>query len=308
MRVGIIGAGAVGTGMGLLLSRRGYTITGVASRTLASAERAAARLNCPVFADPETVARRSEVVFITTTDRAIGPVAAAIAARGGFRSGQTVIHMSGSLTSAVLDPARQAGALALALHPLQSCADADRAVANLPGSVFSLEGDREALPLGERLVNDLGGEYFIISPEAKPLYHAAACVASNYLVSLVDLSYRLMQAAGMTPAMAARALAPLIEGTWGNIKEKGVPWALTGPIARGDAATIAGHLQAMAARAPELEEIYRALGRYTIGVAGRKGSLDARGAALLGRLLANPLGKSRVTLTKRAPGRSPNEK
>ncbi|GAF25910.1 uncharacterized conserved protein [Moorella thermoacetica Y72] len=304
MRVGIIGAGAVGTGMGLLLSRRGYTIAGVSSRTMASAERAAARLNCPAFADPETVARRSEIVFITTTDRAIGPVAAAIAGRGGFRPGQTVIHMSGSLTSAVLDPARQAGALALALHPLQSCADADRAVANLPGSVFSLEGDREALPLGERLVNDLEGEYFIISPEAKPLYHAAACVASNYLVSIVDLSYRLMQAAGMAPDMVARALAPLIEGTWGNIKEKGVPQALTGPIARGDVATIASHLQAMAARAPELEEIYRAVGRYTIGVAGRKGSLNARRAALLGQLLANSRGKSPF----RVPGRSPNKK
>ncbi|GEA14612.1 MAG: hypothetical protein PWR22_1187 [Moorella sp. (in: firmicutes)] len=286
MRVGIIGAGAVGTGMGILLRRRGYTIAGVASRTPASARRAAARLACPVFAQPEEVARQADLIFITTSDQAIGPVAAAIASRNGFRPGQTVIHMSGSLTSAVLDPARRAGALALSLHPLQSCADADRAVANLPGSVFSLEGDREALPLGKRLVTELGGEYFLISPGAKPLYHAAACVASNYLVSLIDLSRRLMQAAGMEPEMAARALAPLIKGTLDNINEKGIPQALTGPIARGDFVTIRDHLKAMEAAVPELGEIYRALGRYTADLAGRKGSIDARKVALFGQILA----------------------
>ncbi|MBC7325098.1 MAG: DUF2520 domain-containing protein, partial [Moorella sp. (in: Bacteria)] len=208
-----------------------------------------------------------------------------------------VIHMSGSLTSAVLEPARRAGAWALSLHPLQSCADADRAVANLPGSVFSLEGDREALPLGKRLVGDLEGEYFIIRPEAKPLYHAAACVASNYLVSLIDLSRRLMQAAGMEPEMAARALAPLIEGTLANINEKGIPASLTGPIARGDFSTVLDHLKAMEATVPELGEIYRALGRYTAGVAGRKGSIDARKVAMFARMLA-----ARTEAGSRKPG------
>ncbi|MDN5345184.1 MAG: hypothetical protein PWQ18_1298 [Clostridia bacterium] len=286
MRVGIIGAGAVGTGMGILLRQRGYNIVGVASRTMASARRAAARLACPAFARPEEVARLAEVVFLTTGDQAIEPVAAALAARGGFHAGQTVIHMSGSLTSAILDPARRAGALALSLHPLQSCADADRAVANLPGSVFSLEGDDEALALGKRLVTELGGEYFLISPAAKPLYHAAACVASNYLVSIVDLSRRLMQAAGMEPGMAARALAPLIEGTLANINDKGIPQALTGPIARGDFATIKDHLEAIDATVPELGAIYRLLGRYTAVLAGRKGSIDASKVARFERLLA----------------------
>jgi len=286
MQVSVIGAGAVGTGMGILLSQRGYTIAGVASRTLVSAQRAAARLGCPAFEQPEEAARRADIVFITTSDQAIGEVATDVAARGGFRTGQTVIHMSGSLTAAVLAPAQQAGARALSLHPLQSCADADRAVANLPGSVFSLEGDREALPLGKCLVTDLGGEYFVIGPEAKPLYHAAACVASNYLVSLVDLSRRLMQAAGMEAEMAAHALDPLIKGTLENINNKGIPGALTGPIARGDFSTVRDHLRAMAVAAPHLEETYRALGRHTAGVAGRKGSIDARKVALFAEIFA----------------------
>ncbi|MGI9951623.1 Rossmann-like and DUF2520 domain-containing protein [Moorellaceae bacterium AZ2] len=282
MRVGIIGAGAVGTGMGLLLKERGYFIAGVASRTFASARRAADRLGCPVFDRPEEVARRSDIVFITTSDQAIGPVAHRVAEGGGFRAGQTVIHMSGSLTSAVLNPARQQGAWALSLHPLQSCSDADRAVANLPGSVFSIEGDREAHPLAERLVRELGGEFFYIRPQDKALYHAAACVASNYLVSLLDLSRQLMVAAGMTPEMAAKALEPLVAGTWKNIGEKGIPAALTGPISRGDVATVAGHLTAIREKAPQLLDLYAALGRYTVGVARRKGSLgEAEGAAFL---------------------------
>ncbi|MEW8958593.1 MAG: Rossmann-like and DUF2520 domain-containing protein [Moorella sp. (in: firmicutes)] len=289
LRVGIVGAGAVGTGMGILLQQRGYEIVGVASRTSASAGRAAARLNCPVFERPEELARQAEVVFITTNDQAIGPVTEAIAAHGGFHPGQTVIHMSGSLSSGILEPARRAGALALSLHPLQSCADAERAVANLPGSIFSLEGDEGALPLGKRLVADLGGEYIVISAAAKPLYHAAACVASNYLVSLIDLSLRLIEAAGVEPALAGRALMPLIKGTLANIEAMGIPRALTGPIARGDLETIRDHLKAMGDVPAEVEELYCALGRYTAGLAVRKGTIDAGLRDRLYRMLAKGL-------------------
>ncbi|MGB9860400.1 MAG: Rossmann-like and DUF2520 domain-containing protein [Moorellaceae bacterium] len=292
MKVGIIGAGSVGTGMGLLLKERGYTLVGVSSRTYSSAEKAAARLNCPAWKEPEEVARRAEVVFVTTSDQAVAAVAHQVAAKGGFRPGQTVIHMSGSLTSEVLNPARRHGAWALSLHPLQSCADADRAVANLPGSVFSIEGDREAYPLAERLVKDLGGEFFYIRPEDKALYHAAACVASNYLVSLVDLSYQLMAAAGMNPQMAAKALAPLIEGTWKNIREKGILAALTGPISRGDVSTVGGHLKAMREKTPHLLDIYSALGRRTVEVARRKGTLGEREAAAFLRLFAATPGRA----------------
>lgn len=286
MRVGIIGAGAVGTGVGLLLKRRNYDIVGVASRTAASAKTAAERLQCPVYDRPEEVARAADIVFITTSDQAIAPVAEVIARKGGFRKGQTVIHMSGSLTSAVLAPARAAGASVLSLHPLQSCADPDRAVANLPGSVFSLEGDSKALPLGQQLIKDLGGDYFNINPQDKVLYHAAACVASNYLVSIVDISCRLMREAGMKPEQVMGALNPLVAGTLKNIAEKGVPDALTGPIARGDVGTVKDHLHAIDTALPELSEIYRALGRYTVGTAGRKGSINARRAALLSRILS----------------------
>ncbi|MHB1420003.1 MAG: Rossmann-like and DUF2520 domain-containing protein [Bacillota bacterium] len=273
MKIGIIGAGSVGTGVGFLLREKGHVIIGVASRTHASRERAAKFLGAPGMHAVQ-VARAAEVVLITTNDGAIGDVARDLAKSGAFSSGQTVIHMSGSLTSRILEPAAQSGAKVLSVHPLQSCANVERAIANLPGSIFSIEGDREAYPVAEQLVKDLGGDFFYISKEAKPLYHAAACVASNYLVSLLDLSRQLMLAAGMPPELAVNALMPLIEGTLDNVQNIGIPKALTGPISRGDESTVVNHLEAMAQQAPHLYALYAALGRQTADVAGRKGSIS----------------------------------
>ncbi|MDK2820597.1 MAG: hypothetical protein PWP31_562 [Clostridia bacterium] len=285
MKVGIIGAGAVGTGMGILLKRQGYEIVGVANRTLASAQRAATKLGCLAFEKLEQLTQEADLVFITTNDTSIGPVTAKVAEHNGFYPGQTVIHMSGSLTSAVLSPAKKAGAMVLSMHPLQSCADAEQAVENIPGSVFSLEGDSKALDLGKKLVNELGGKYFIIKKEEKPLYHAAACVASNYLVSLVDLSYKMMQVTGMEPDMFVQALSPLLDGTLNNIKKKGTVEALTGPISRGDTDTIKQHLKVMDEQVPDLKEFYQVLGQYTVNLASRKGTIDSEVEAQLLQLL-----------------------
>ncbi|MHB1127647.1 MAG: Rossmann-like and DUF2520 domain-containing protein [Bacillota bacterium] len=272
MKIGIIGAGSVGSGVGFLLQEKGHEIIGVASRTIASRDKAAKLLGAPGMHAAQ-VARAAEVVLITTNDGAIGEVARELAKAGAFSPGQTVMHMSGSLTSLVLGPAARSGAKVLSVHPLQSCANVERAIANLPGSIFSIEGDREAYPVAEQIVKDLGGEFFYINKEAKPLYHAAACVASNYLVSLLDLSRQLMLAAGMPPELAVNALMPLIEGTLDNVQNIGVPKALTGPISRGDESTVVSHLEAMVQQVPHLISLYGALGRYTADVAGRKGSI-----------------------------------
>lgn len=279
MRLGVVGAGAVGTAVALLLAEKGYEVVGFASRTPASAQRAAERLKAKAFLEPAALAREVEVLFITTPDQAIAPVAAQIAAEGGFLPGQVVVHMSGSLTSKVLEPASLQGALVVSIHPLQSCPTVERAVENLPSSVFSIEGDPRAFPLAEKIVHDLGGVFFYIDPEVKPLYHAAACVASNYLVSLVDLSRQLLKVAGMPEELFFRGIYPLIFGTLQNIREVKIPRALTGPIARGDVGTVEDHLLLMRSYAPELLALYSALGEYTTRVAEEKGTLGVKEAA-----------------------------
>lgn len=284
MRIAIIGAGAVGTAVAALLKEKGHTIAGVASRTPASAHQLAEYVGgAPCFTAVEEASRRGEVVCISTNDTAIAEVTAEIARRGGFWPGQVVIHLSGSLTSEVLRPAADKGAIILSIHPLQSVPSPEAGIKSLPLAVYSIEGDPRGYELAEKFIADLGSRsFFHISKEAKPLYHAAACVASNYLVTLLGLSQQLLTASGMPGNLLFPALFPLIQGTLNNIAALGIPAALTGPIARGDVATVQEHLEVMEARAPELLPLYVSLGRRTVDLALAKGTLPGEVA---GRLL-----------------------
>lgn len=284
-RLGIIGAGRMGGALGLALKQKGYLLCGVCNSSFASTVRAAELLDAKPFVRPDDLARESQVLFITVRDESIASVVQQVADRGGFYTGQVVIHSSGSLPSSVLEPARKAGAWGLSIHPLQSCPDPEHGARNFRGAVFSVEGDTEALPLAEKLVSDLGGACFNIDPASKPLYHAAACVASNYLVTLLDLARNLLLKAGLPPELMVDALYPLIRGTLANVAQTGIPEALTGPISRGDAATVADHLASMAVRAPEAISLYSGLGLKTIEVAQRKGSIDLKQARRLRNVL-----------------------
>jgi len=284
-RVGIVGAGVVGTAVGVILSRQGWEITGVYDVRPESTRALAEEAKAQVRARPSEVSRSADIVFITTSDSAIEEVAREIAGEGGFTEGQAVVHMSGAHSSDVLWAAREQGAVALSVHPVQSFASVERALENLPGSVFSIEGDEKGYHLVAEIVRSLGGEFFYIDKKAKPLYHASACVVSNYLVTLVDFGLRLMEKAGIPRESAQRALLPLIEGTINNIVNIGIPKALTGPIARGDIATVTRHLDSMQEMVPEWLGLYRVLGYHTVDVARAKGTIDDETASALRKLL-----------------------
>jgi predicted short-subunit dehydrogenase-like oxidoreductase (DUF2520 family) len=267
-RIGIIGVGKVGTAIGVLLGRAGYGIAFIYDIDALKAEAAGRQMGdvTPV-GDPITESRDADILFITTPDRLIGMVAGDVAGRGGIRAGQIVVHMSGSLTSDVLGRVRDHGAYAASLHPLQTFADFTQAVKNIPGSVFCLEGDEEALPELRRMIGILDGVEISIPKEEKALYHAGAVVASNYLVTLLWAAVMLLETIGMEDKTAVKALMPLVEGTLNNIKTLGVPAALTGPIARGDAPTIADHIAALKEKRPDLLEFYRVVGKLTVQAA-----------------------------------------
>ncbi len=284
-RVGIVGAGVVGTAVGVILYRQGWEITGVYDVRPESTRILAEETEARVRACPAEVSRSADILFITTSDSAIEEVAREIAKEGGFTEGQVVVHMSGAHSSDVLWAAREQGATVLSIHPVQSFANVQRALENLPGSVFSIEGDKEGFDLAGQIVRSLGGEFFFIDKKAKPLYHASACVVSNYLVTLVDFGLRLMEKAGIPRESAQKALLPLIEGTINNIVNIGIPMALTGPIARGDMTTVARHLDSMQDMVPEWLGLYRVLGYHTVDVARAKGTIDDETASALKRLL-----------------------
>jgi predicted short-subunit dehydrogenase-like oxidoreductase (DUF2520 family) len=267
-KIGIIGAGKVGTAVGVLLNRAGYTIAFVHDIDPSRAEAAGQKMGgCASVSDPIAQSRNADILLITTPDRLIGEVADDVAQRGGIRDGHIVVHMSGSLTSDVLESVRAHGAAAASLHPLQTFADFTQALENIPGSVFCLEGDKEALGELRKMIEVFKGVEISIPKQQKALYHAGAVVASNYLVTLLWCAVMLLETIGMDGKTAAKALMPLVEGAVRNVKALGVPAALTGPIARGDAGTIADHIAAMKDKRPDLLEFYRVMGRLTVEAA-----------------------------------------
>jgi predicted short-subunit dehydrogenase-like oxidoreductase (DUF2520 family) len=289
--VAIIGAGRVGGAIGKLLARARYTVTAIVSRKPETAEQARAFIGSgEVMADAVRAAATADIVFITTPDSAVKAVCEAIAAGGGFRKGAVVVHASGSQTAALLDAAKGSGAYRAVLHPLQSVPTMELGEKNIPGSYFRVEADPEAARTARELVTALDG-IELKMPKwgadrgSAALYHAGAVAASNFFVALVDLSLRYYEALGADRKEALNAVLPLIKGTLANIESAGVPGALTGPIMRGDAETVRGHLDAMASRTPELLPLYRALARHTVTVARDKGSIGTDAAEQMLELL-----------------------
>lgn len=273
-KIGIVGAGVVGTAVGVILASKGYEVTGVYDINPESTRQLAEKVGAIECQTLQEVAERAKVLFVTTSDSAIGSVVEELAQEGGFSEGQLVVHMSGALTSEVLEPAKAFGALTVSIHPMQSFANAERAIGNLPGSVFTIEGDPQSHAMAEDLVRDLDGEYFFIDKKVKPLYHAGACVVSNYLVTVIDIGLQLLESIGIPRAQALPAVLPLINGTIKNIEKIGIPKALTGPIARGDLMTVLKHLDCLEEMAPQLIILYSWLGYYTTEVATAKGTVD----------------------------------
>ncbi|MCK4390681.1 MAG: DUF2520 domain-containing protein [Desulfobacterales bacterium] len=287
--VALIGCGTVGTAMGKLLVDAGYRISGVATGNLETARGAAEVTRSEKFSDcPWEVTRGANVVFITTPDDLIESTCNRISEHRGFEQDAVVIHCSGALSSDILSSARDCGAVVASLHPLQSFASVDEAIALVPGSYCTIEGDKVALPVVRQVVQDLGGILLEITAEKKTLYHAGAVAASNYLVTLMHLALELNESAGLPGDISFKALLPLIKGTLSNIGAKGIPDALTGPIGRGDVQTVAAHLKALKKAAPEFLPLFRCLGLYTVDLARAKGSLNKEAAdklvALLGPL------------------------
>ncbi len=277
--VAIIGAGRVGSAVGFLLKKAGYSVTGVVARTLASAEQAAAFIGAGIpTADAVKAASQADIVFITTPDRAIRIVCETLAADRALRAGSIVVHTSGAHTLDLLDAAKTCGAYRAVLHPLQSLASREEGVRNLPGSYFRIEADPDAIEPAKAVVEALGGTELAMpnwhsDSESAALYHAGAVAVSNFFVALIDYGLKFYEALGADRKQALKAVLPLVKGTLHNVETLGIPDALTGPIMRGDIETVKQHLAAMRKRTPHLVNLYRALAQQTVSVAREKGSI-----------------------------------
>ena len=290
LKLGFIGAGTVGTALARRLSEKGYRIVAVASRRQSSAEKLAQSIpNCRAVNGNQSVADTAEFVFITTPDGAIGTVASEIK----WHRGQSVVHCSGADSIDILEPARKSGAKTGGFHPLQTFASVQQAIDNIPGSTFAVEAEEPLLSTLKDMATALDGTWIQLKASDKVLYHAAAVIACNYLVTLVKLATDLWQTFGIPREQATRALMPLLRGSLNNIANVGLPNCLTGPIARGDLGTIKKHLNALGNTDSTLLDIYKELGLHTIPIALEKGKIDAQRAGELQNLLQETFIKTR---------------
>ncbi|WP_047154230.1 Rossmann-like and DUF2520 domain-containing protein [Aneurinibacillus tyrosinisolvens] len=275
--IGFIGSGRLGTAFGLYLAENGQQVSGYYNRTPAKARQAAGLFpyHCEAFSSMEQLAVQSDWIGITTADDAIPAVVSRLGEAGAVLEGKLIFHMSGALSSGVLHPLQLQGARIASLHPLQSFADARSGAAALKHTVFSVEGSQAAAEQLSAMLTNLRNEYFVITAEQKPLYHAAAAIASNGMTAVIDYALSLMGAAGIQEEQALSSLLPLIEGSLRNVKEKGTARGLTGPVVRGDAGTVQEHIKAMAKLAPELIPSYMELGRLTLRTALREQLTDS---------------------------------
>lgn len=284
--IGFIGAGAVGSALAIRLSEKGYPVIAVSSRTLASAERLAQAIKgCRVCATNQAVADVADLVFITTPDAAIRTVASEIR----WHPGQSVVHCSGADSTETLQHASNMGAVTGAFHPLQTFASIRQAIDNLPGTSFAIEAEEPLKSTLKGLVEALNGDWIELKASDKVIYHAAAVIACNYLVTLVKLADDLWQTFGIPRDQATKALLPLLRGTLNNIASVGIPQCLTGPIARGDTGTIRKHIDALRKDAPDVLSTYCELGLQTIPVALAKGRIDENKADELRAVLKTGL-------------------
>jgi predicted short-subunit dehydrogenase-like oxidoreductase (DUF2520 family) len=285
-RIVLIGPGRVGQAVARLLWEAGHELAAIISRDPGRALAAARFVGAPGAATTDlSRAREGSIVLLALPDDHIAEMAARLRRQSHLAPGTLLVHFSGLHPAAILLGEEGPPVRGLSLHPLQPMADAVMGVRILPGSPFAVEGTDELLPLGERLVGEMGGIPFRISSAQKPLYHAAACMASNYMVALTAAAEQILTACGLDEPASSRLLAPLVRTTAQNLAALGPEVALTGPISRGDVRTVAKHLKALAEAPGELTTIYKVLGRKTVEVARSKGTLGEKEAAKILELL-----------------------
>jgi len=269
LMVGIISAGRVGTALGVALERAEHVVVACSAISTASRRFAERRLpDTPVLPVPD-VAGSAELLLLTVPDSELADLVRGLAATGAVRRGTIVVHTSGANGISVLAPLTEQGCVPLAIHPAMTFTGADEDIARLSDTCFGITAaDEIGYAIAQSLVLEIGGEPFGVREEARPLYHAALAHGSNHIVTVIADSLTALRSAlagqellgqelvGDAPGgLAERVIGPLARAALENTLRRGQA-ALTGPVARGDAAAVAAHLRALHDIDPQLARAY----------------------------------------------------
>jgi predicted short-subunit dehydrogenase-like oxidoreductase (DUF2520 family) len=275
----------VGAVLGAALARAGHHVVAGYGVSLTSRTRANALLpHVPLLQVTEVFAQ-SDLVLLTVPDDALPALAEGLANTGAVRTGQLVVHTSGRYGVGILGPITAAGALPLALHPAMTFTGTSVDLQRLAGTTFGVTAPEPLWPVAEALVVEMGSEPIRIPEQRRALYHAALAHGANYVTTLVNDAMDLLRVAGVVEP--DKMLAPLLSAALDNSLRQGDE-ALTGPVARGDAGTVAAHVHEITEALPEVTSVYIAMARRTAARALAAGLLKTSDAQALLDILGEP--------------------
>lgn len=267
----IIGGGKVGMTLGHLWSQGGSLhAVEVCNRSPENARRAAAFIGTASAVEGLAQMQAADVWLLAVPDDKLGEIAAALADTGLVTEATVVFHCSGALSAEVLAPLALRGAACASVHPIRSFADPASAAESFGGTYCGMEGDQRALDILEPAFAEIGARCINIDAQFKTVYHAAAVFASNYLVTLLDVARNAYARAGIDPDTALDVLEPLVRGTVDNVFRSGPAEALTGPISRGDMATVVRQYRAVKEWDEEYGNLYKQLAKLTTDLARKR--------------------------------------
>lgn len=269
-RIGFIGAGKVGTALGKYLNDNGFSITGYFSRSKNSADESAEFVGCTAFDSIGDLILNCDIIFVTTTDEAIKSVCDELQALGSDAvRGKVFCHTSGSISSEILNPLSDLGALSASMHMLLAVSDKFKSHSDFKNAFFTVEGNGIGALL--KIIEHCGNRYIVIKPEFKAKYHAAAVFASNFVVALSHISCSLLTECGFSYNDAIASISPLLELNVKNIISQGPQKALTGPVERGDFETVKKHLECFDQTETDIaaKEVYKIMTHALMRQTGR---------------------------------------
>lgn len=274
MRIGIIGVGRAGGSLLHALQEKAAILSGVCGLVEQEESFRQKESGIEFFIEPLELVRNSEVIFLTVQDEQIADVAKglvqAVEQEGIAWSEKTFFHCSGATELEALQPLAKMGATIGSWHPLQSFVSQYGSFQNV---YVALDGLERACQIGEYIADILGCVTFRVPSRERTRYHAAACLTSNYVVTLLAEAQGLLAEWTQTPGEALQALVPLLEGTVANLKKVELATeALSGPIARGDFITVQAHIQSLP---PDLLPLYKSLGLKTLELVRKSGNIEA---------------------------------
>ncbi|MDX2128419.1 MAG: DUF2520 domain-containing protein [Chloroherpetonaceae bacterium] len=284
-RIALVGTGALGSQLALVLHQLGFSIDCLINRTLDDALELSRKIKTKVISDQvEDIPKAINLLLIAVQDSKIPEVVKQYAEHNHNLKHLTVVHFSGALTTDVLLPLGRRGALTLSMHPYQTFTK--KILPNYPEKFkcyYGLQSDEEeGIEFGKFLAHQFGGKILILPKEAKTLYHISSVMLSNYMVTLTSVASELFAALGTPQREAFKVFEPIMRSMLDNLRDSERIWdALSGPIERGDVATVKRHLAELSEQMPHLISVYAAMAMETVRVAVQKGSISQDEAGIM---------------------------